>query len=265
VQSVLCYAPEARIVVVDDTGRPGQLNGRLGALSSVCVIAAPTGAPGARGGLWVKLASGFRYALSHYDFDVLLRLDADALMIGPGLEELARARFDHSPGTGMLGSYRYDTGGGRRDFGPAARLLAAECGISGLRRPGLRRLLRAIRREATKRGYVPGEHALGGAYLQSRSALEALDERGFLDLPELSKSRLGEDHLFGLLTVAAGFMIADFGGPNDPMALRWEGLPAAPAELLARNKLVTHSVRFFNGLDEASIRATFAAARAGGR
>ena len=36
-----------------------------------------------------------------------------------------------------------------------------------------------------------------------------------------------------LLTIAAGFRIGDFGGPADPLALRWRGLPAHPAELLA--------------------------------
>jgi hypothetical protein len=64
-----------------------------------------------------------------------------------------------------------------------------------------------------------------------------------------------------MLTVAAGYRIGDFSGPDDPMALKWIGLPAHPDELLARGKLVTHSVRSWQDLDQAQIRAIFAAAR----
>ena len=52
----------------------------------------------------------------------------------------------------------------------------------------------------------------------------------------------------GLLTVAAGYRIADFGGPGDPTAMRWRGLPAHPHDLLSNQKLLTHSVRFWGSL-----------------
>jgi len=110
-------------------------------------------------------------------------------------------------------------------------------------------------------GYVAGEHALGGAYVHSLAAVRALSGRGWLDLPSLRHSHLGEDHLFALLTVAAGFKIGDFGGPGDPLALKWKGLPAAPAELITRKKMVTHSVRSWQDLEEREIRAIFSAAR----
>ena len=260
-RSVLHYAGAPRtVIVIDDTG--GRCAG-LGALSpDVHVIPAPAGAAGSQGGLWVKLAAGYRHALAVASFDLLLRLDADALVIGPGLEDLARARFASDPGLGMLGSYRYDMTGAERDWSPAARALGTACGLRGLRRPGLRRLLRRLRREAVANGYVVGEHPLGGAYLHSAAAVQAMARRGWLDLPGLAASTLGEDHLFALLTVGAGFRIGDFGGPEDPMALRWRGLPAPPADLLARHKLVTHSVRYWNDLDETSIRSAFAAVRA---
>lgn len=260
-RSVLHYAGAPRsVIVVDDTG--GGCAGLEALSPDVHVIPAPAGAVGAQGGLWVKLAAGYRHALAVASFDVLLRLDADALVIGPGLEDLARARFAAEPGLGMLGSYRHDMTGAVRDWSPAARALGAACGLRGLRRPALRRMLRRLRDEALANGYLAGEHPLGGAYLHSAAAVRAIAARGWLDLPGLAASDLGEDHLFALLTVAAGFTIADFGGPRDPMALRWRGLPASPADLLARNKLVTHSVRYWDDLDERSIRAAFAARRA---
>lgn len=64
-----------------------------------------------------------------------------------------------------------------------------------------------------------------------------------------------------LLTIAAGFRIEDFGRPADPMALKWQGLPAHPADLLAAGKLITHSVRSWRELEERQIRDIFAAAR----
>jgi hypothetical protein len=69
---------------------------------------------------------------------------------------------------------------------------------------------------------------------------------------------VSEDHLFGLMAVAAGFRIGDFGGPDDPFALRWKGLPCGPEELLSRSKLVTHSVRSWADMDEGAVRRAFA-------
>ena len=262
VQSVLHYIGRPRTIIVIDDSRGGIDSDGLARLSSdVRILDAPSGAPGVHGGLWVKLASGYRYALSNVDFDVLLRLDADALVIGRGIEDLARERFETAPGTGMLGSYRYDTTGGVRDWSPAARILGAECGLRGTRQPQLRRLLRQLRDRAARNGYVPGEHPLGGAYLHSVAAVRSLADNGWLDLPLLAASRLGEDHIFSLLTVAAGFAIGDFGGPDDPLALRWKGLPDSPSALLERGKLVTHSVRYYEGLDERDIRTAFATRR----
>lgn len=259
--SVLHYtAPPRLVVVVDDTGR--DVGATLEATSpDVAVVRAPGRAAGSHGGLWVKIAAGYRFALAHLDVDVLLRLDADALVIGAGIAEIAAARFASDQRLGLLGSYRYGPDGGTRDWSPAADALRSECGLRGISRPRSRRTLRALRARAVAQGYVAGEHALGGAYLHSGAAARALCRAGWLELPELAQSRLGEDHLFALLTVAAGFAIGDFGGPDDPLAITWQGLPAPPTDLLARGKLVTHSVRSFGELGETGIRARFAAER----
>jgi len=260
-RSVLRYTSSPRaVVVVDDTGR--DMRDVLEAMSpEVHVLAAPPHAPGGFGGLWVKIAFGYKYVAERCSFDVLLRLDADALMIGDGLPDLAGAYFATNPGVGMLGSYRTGADGATRDWAPAARMLRRERGLRGLDQPKTRRLLRRLYASARAQGYLPGEHALGGAYLHSRAAVLAIHERGWLCLDDLAPSRLGEDHIFGLLTRAAGFAIADFGGPDGPLALRWKGLPSAPEELLLQGKLVTHSVRSWPGLSEQEIRKKFADAR----
>ncbi|WP_067482137.1 hypothetical protein [Actinomadura hibisca] len=267
VASVLHYAAEPVLVaVVDDTrGRRPDMAALRSLGPPVVVLPAGPARPGTYGGLWTKLAAGMRHIVENADFDLLLRLDADALLLTRGLEEAARERFAADPGLGALGSYRVGPDGGARDWTYAARVLRIESGLLGLRKPALRRRLRALLAEARASGYVFGEHVLGGACVYRKETVHAMHRRGLLDLPELSDSNAGEDFLFGLLTAAAGYRLGDFGGPGDPMALRWKGLPAAPERLVAEGRAVTHSVRFYEDLDEREIREYFAGLRAADR
>lgn len=261
--SVRHYTVPSRIVVVvDDTGTRDGGPGRFGGpWPDTVVLPAPSGAPGGHGGLWVKLAAGYRWILDRYEPRIILRLDADALVIGSGLESEAERAFSRNPAVGMLGSYRIGPDGGRRDTSWASRQLRIETGLRGLLRPKRRSALRHSRQAARRHGYVDGESALGGAYIHRYQAAKSIDERGWFSQPWLASSRLGEDHIMALLTMAAGFRIGDFGGPADPLALTWRGLPAHPADLLTAGKLVTHSVRSWPGLTEQQIRDTFARAR----
>ena len=47
-------------------------------------------------------------------------------------------------------------------------------------RPRMRNLLRELRSAAWREGYINGEHPLGGAYLHSRPAVDAIAERAGL-------------------------------------------------------------------------------------
>jgi hypothetical protein len=123
------------------------------------------------------------------------------------------------------------------------------------------RRLRLFTALAVEHGYVDGEHVLGGGYIHSFDAAYAIYLKGWFNQPCFGTSKLGEDHIMGLLAVAAGYRIADFARPEDPMAVKWQGLPLHPDELLANKKLVTHSVRSWGSLDEAQIRAIFRSAR----
>jgi hypothetical protein len=189
-------------------------------------------------------------------------MDADALMLGSGIEAAAERAFARDRRIGMLGSYRTDPDGKPRDFSPAARILRAEEGLRGLVHPRCRSRIRQYARLARRNGYIPGEHPLGAAYIHSFQAARDLHQAGWFREPRLAAARLGEDHLMALLTIAAGYRMSDFGGPADPLALRWRGLPAHPAELLAAGKLITHSVRSWGDLTEHEIRSIFAGARA---
>jgi hypothetical protein len=264
IRSVLHYlGPSRAVVVIDDTRDPGRRDG-MEELGPEVHVVPSSGERGKQGGLFLKLAAGYRYALGRFDFDVLLRMDADALVIGPRPEEDAIRAFSSRPGTGLLGSFRVRTDGVARDMAPAARLLRHEAGWLGIGRPARRRMLRGWLREARANGYADGDHVLGGAYFHRRACVDDIARRGWLERAPLAPSALGEDHLMSLLTVAAGWRIGDFGGPEDILALRWHGLPMHPDELLRRRKKITHSVRAWADMEEQEIRATFAAARGSG-
>jgi hypothetical protein len=262
--SVVHYTDPSRvIVVIDDTAGSGLGPGGAGDLSpDITVLPAPPRAPGGLGGLWVKLAAGYRWLLERYEPQTILRLDADALLIGHGLESCAEAAFLAQPDVGLLGSYRIDPAGEPRDWSWAARRLEVEAGPRGWRHPVRRSQLRQFLAAARTHGYVAGENVLGGAYLHSYQAAQRIQANGWLDRPELATSRLGEDHIMSLITRAAGYRLADLGGPQGPLAVKWQGLSAHPADLLASRKLVVHSVRSWQDLSEAEIRRTFQQARA---
>ena len=261
--SVVHYTEKSRIVVVINDNSPFLKDvASIKQLSTdIVLLDAPTGAPGTLGGLWVKLACGYRWILERYEPQVILRLDADALVIGSGLESRASQTFAGCSKIGLLGSYRIGPDGGGRDYSWAAQRLRAETGIRGLRHPRIRAYLRSHLSLARTYDYVDGESALGGAYLHSFGAANRIYLNGWFDQPWLASSKLGEDHIMALLTYAAGYRIADFGGPEDPLALKWKGLPAHPEELLAKRKLVTHSVRSWGNLSEEEIRRIFKEAR----
>lgn len=264
VASVIHYSDPSRIIlVIDDTGNLAGTDSPLTRLSpDVSVIPAPPARPGPQGGLWMKLAEGYRWVLERYQPGIILRLDADALLIGSGLEAAAEYAFASDPAVGLLGAYRMGPDGLLRDFSWPARQVRAETGPRGLLRPKRWASLRRYRALARRQGYVDGEHALGGTYIHSYAAASSIYARGWFSDRGPETSNLGEDHINALLTVAAGFRLEDFSTPEGPMAIKWKGLPAHPADLLATGKLVTHSVRSWQDLTEQQIRAFFAHARA---
>jgi hypothetical protein len=260
--SVVHYTDPSRVILVIDDSSPLRGNShRLRDLSQDIIVIPAQGAPGRRGYLWVKLAAGYRWLLERFEPGIVLRMDTDALLIGHGLEAAAEQAFTERPRIGLIGSYMIGPDGGHRDFSSAAQQLRAETGIRGLIHPQRRSRLRHHVRLARRHGYIEGAHALGGAYIHSHAAVNWICENGLFSQPCLATSQLAEDHIMALLTMAGGYRIQDFGGPDQPMALWWRGLPAHPEDLLAAGKLITHSVRSWQDLDEQRIRSIFAEAR----
>lgn len=265
VASVAQYSDPSRVIVIIDdcgllaSGRAEQLRALSSGIHVIPPVEAP---PGMYGGLWVKLCDGYRWILDRYDPGLILRMDADALLIGPGLEDEAELAFAADPAIGQLGACRVGPDDQPRDFSWAGRRIRRASGLAGMWRPRQWSMMRTCYRLARANGYTDGEHALGGANIYRGQAMRAIADRGWLDDAHvLGRVTICEDHLTSMMTMAAGYRIGDFSGSADPMAVTWRGLPAHPADLLARGKLITHSVRSWADLGEAEIRAVFAAAR----
>ena len=257
IDSVLTYVAEPRrIVIINDTG--GRSLDEIAARSADIDVIEPINLRATRGGkLMENIANAYLHLLNHFEFDALLRMDADALIVGPGLAEMTMRRLAEEGQIGLLGANRFDQGGGIRDWSWAAGELARSCGVAGLRHPRTRHLLHRLRGQAVQHGYTLGEGPQGGGYIHSPALVSAMADQGFLDPCGLSHCLMGEDQIFGLLAYACGFRIGEFSGVHGPLGVRWRGLHAAPPDLIDQGCLVVHSVRSFETMSEEEIRRWF--------
>lgn len=250
---------DGKVVLIDNT-REGVNKTAIDRHQEIAFLRCPS-EPGAKplyGGLYYNLSKAFRFILDHYDFEAVLRLDDDALLIGPGADRQAIAFFHQHPDVGCLGSYRFTCMGSERDFLPSQKTLRSETSIGGgLKNPRRRAYLRHVRQLARQNGYEDGEHCLGAVTFYSRLCIERFAGLGFLERRELLSSKLGEDHIFGMMVIAAGLKIEDFATEGRPLGLAWKGLPASPATLTRMGKAIVHSVKSFEDMDQSAVRAEF--------
>lgn len=213
---------------------------------------------GKSGGLYLTLCKAFRYALARYRFNLVLRMDTDALIIGANPEAAAMELFRSQPLIGMAGQYPLTYDGEPWDISYPLQQVNF---YTSSRRPQHKTVARAflwpLYRLARRHGYRTGESVFGGAYFFSEACLRSLYRWGLLPLRPLGRLDLEEDHLFSLLVRAVGFGLGDLSSGMQPMGCAWKGLPAAPEELISRNKKIIHSTRFFGDLTERDIRHFF--------
>lgn len=194
----------------------------------------------------------------------VLRLDADALVVGPVVERVEAA---WRPGDGILGSCSRTCNGERRDVsGWRREVRRHERAVWAWRRPPRRPgwirpadpLVRGVLREARAAGYAPGEHCIAAGCAISAPLVAALAGRGWLDRPERwLATRLGDDIVLGAMSRACGLALRDL---HPVFGVKHVGLADTPAGLLARGFGVVHSTKN-DAVPEAEIRAFFAQAR----
>lgn len=198
-------------------------------------------------GLDLTLRRAFLEAVRLFDSPTYLKIDPDALVIGPGLPEALRAGFLANPGAGLLGTYRTNWNGGRRDLSYWRHRMLSKRHTLG------RPLDLAI-----ANGYQVGDGVQGGAYAMSRECIETIAARGWFEGAEgyqpsaIRGEHVAEDSLIAMLAYAAGYRVAEFGGPGQPFGIWDVGLPMPPVELVRQNRLVTHAMKY---RDEDSLAA----------
>jgi hypothetical protein len=258
IASVRGHMSDAAVVVVDNT-REGLGRAAPDDYPALEYVRFPSsGKPSTLGKLYFNVTSCLSEILDAYDFDVLLRLDDDALVIGPDPDADAARYFASHPQVGCLGSYRVTCTGDTRSFARPARILRRELySLAVLAHPRRWRALRTIYAQALRHGYEDGEHCLGAACFFSRDALQAMRAKGLLGDRALVTSKLGDDHMFGLLVRAAGFELDDFATDGHPLGVALRGLPLSPVELVDSGKKIVHSLKNHDGRNQAELRDEF--------
>jgi hypothetical protein len=239
---------DAKIVVADD-GTPDSrraLVRRDHPDVSVVRAAWPTGGPPRQSHF---LTGVYAWALARYRFDVLVKIDADALVTGPGLTERAAQAFAADPALGMLGTTGRRADGEAEDYSYDAWVLAHETRRSA----AVRRLERAARA-----GGFTGQKVHGGVYLLGREALRAAWHGGWLAWRPPWWSLLNEDTVVSMTVLAAGHRLGSWGAPGEPTVSGQGYLPIEKEAVMRDGKLAVHSVRRGpRGETEPELRAYF--------
>ena len=261
-ESIRTFAiPGHHILLVDDSaeGIGEQAKRELPDLN--LLVTRPQGADDTRsvsGKFFETVAKGMRHATAEFEFDVLIRMDADALMTNPGADRRAIDYFRSNPTVGMIGSHRVRCDGQPRDFKRNAEIIENECRWSfSAGRRSLARSYKSLLGPAVANGYELGENVIGPGATLSKRACEALSAHPLFGDASFRFTKLGDDHLNSLLLRALGFGLDDFATGDLPLGVWLRKLEWSPEELVKRGKCIVHSVRGYQDLGEAQVRERF--------
>ena len=255
------FSCKYKIIVLDDSHKG--TGGDISQLHPDAEILQTKKNMGVNAGLYINLCQAYQHALKQYDFELLLKLDDDALITGKGADQEALQFFRENPKVGMAGLYQTGEyiinflGNKVYNTWPRKQLIKDTCTWKLIRRPLANLTLRNLFFKALRRSYEIGENVQGGAYFMSKPCLEKLKEGNYLPVNNLKNANLGEDHLLSMLTKLAGFKLGDLASGNLPLGTTWKGLPGSPEEIRAKGKKIIHSTRFWQDLNEDQIRAYF--------
>jgi hypothetical protein len=253
IESVLHHEGEdAKVVVVDDASTDCREARVRRAFPQVDVLRRrwPSGGPPRD---YPGVAEGAELALRRYDFEVLLKLDTDALVTGPSPGATAAGLFAERPEVGMIGTYLLRADGLPENYDWDCWALRQTLRWSG----ATRRLVSRARA-----GGYDGAKVRGGVYAVSRAALDAAERSGDLRWRPPWWTQLCEDFWLSLIVLANGFRLASAGGPGEQFVVASNFVPLDKERVLEEGKLAIHSVRRgLQGEDERELRSFFRAAR----
>jgi hypothetical protein len=256
-----------KVVVLDDSRRDkfASIGDRF---PSTVVIKTPDYHEGTRsstrGSLFGKQMYALKWLTERYSFEVLLRMDTDALMIGDSPHEDVLAFLERQPKVGMVGAFtrRGDGTDKRQAMISKGHEITREVRLRlGFRNLAMATTLRRLVKRAEANGYCRGDMCTGGAYFLSSSAVRAMKAQGFFDLDVLGHSKLMDDALMALLCCAAGYGLSDMPETDDILAINWRRVPMAPEMLVSKNKKIVHPIKDDDPTVEARVREYFQSRR----
>ncbi len=213
----------------------------------------PSGGPPT---LWRTLRLGLRHAVERYACELVVKLDTDALAVGPRLATVASERLRAaSERPGMGGSLRV-----RADGAPEDHLYHAAAAGREARRD---RLLAGALERAEATGWRRGDTVQGGALVVTRDALVAAEREGWLAWEPPWDTQIAEDFALSLFIAATGFELVSLGDPDGIFAIANKSLPLELETLDRGPWVAAHSVRAgLNGEPEERVREFFRERRA---
>ncbi len=290
--SIRCFEPDIRDIVVIDDGPSERRMPRFAHFRVTC-LPNPRQSKGIGnlGGLWTGLVFGWKWIETFLPGTCALKLDLDALVIGPFARSLAMA-FAQNPGAGLIGCVGETSNRAeplfqacmRRESGlrivadaisqiesPPDDVSEVKITFRGHIRTGTREQFLSFKKvmphieRAIANGLQSEEYCQGGAYAISPELLRRMRAEGFLDDCALwMPLPFGEDLIAGMYCKAVQLAILDFSDRRQIFGIRYEGLPAPPEELVGHGHSIIHSLKDQAGWTEENLRQFFSAIRSAG-
>lgn len=256
---------EVALLVVDDWTHDCTAQAITAQIPDAVVVRTPFPTVGAPR-LWPVMATALRAAQRHFDYELILKFDDDALAVGPGvrqavaalLTEQAESSAPSELPVGLVGPYGVRPDGeleGDEPYHTAA--VAAE-----ERRD---RTMREWAQRARANGWREGSTVQGGAMALTRPLVDAFEAGGAFEYVPRLRTIMSDDITVTVAAYAFGFRALEAGGPSGPYAFANKHLPLPLERLLDPDSpwLVAHSTRVgMAGEPEAEIRSRVRAARA---
>jgi hypothetical protein len=262
--SLWTYDPHARLCVAVDSS-PESRDLPLESLSRGCrfiTLHAPYHGQGKP--LFGRLSAGILLALRTVfregPFDFVLRMDTDALIVGPFREAVLGFIAQH-PEAGIVGTLGstcrrdvYYYGCEKASVSDVFRAL--ECS------PAPERVVEHAHL-AVENGYVGKEYCQGGVYVLPFETLRRMSSMGIFDSPEdWLALAVPEDVMMGMYARTVGLRSLDFSLPGEPFGNHHRGLAYSPREMVRLGYSLIHSTKGDVDYSESQIRGYFRARRA---
>ena len=253
------------VILLDDSGT-AQLGNEIKSIHTDVVVfpsEARWQGKGLSGRHAYETARLHNFAVENYVFDVIVRLDTDALITGDNIEDDFIDVFNAHPQIGVLGRHWFNSLGYRIHRGAGEsfirRLNLLPYRIVMFRQVGA---LNRIVKRAEQNGYIPGELVIGcvTAYSYECAFRISAFHSHFKHLRGLRG--IAEDYLTTMFVKYVNMELGEAEEGSGPLAVQLRGITFSPAETIERGKKAIHSIKNDEQYTQDEIRTYFANFRA---